>query len=232
MATVYRRRHRKPNGKTVQARKYPVKFLDAKAEAWRDVPGFTDERASVELGRKLERIAALRAAGEQPDPTLARWLETLPGKLRDRLAAWDILDSRTVATAKPLSQHLADYKQALLDGAASPRQKGPATEKHARTAKMRVQEIFDGIGARYLSDVKPEAVGRYLAERRAKEPGRRSKGLSVQTANHYLQNAKGFFNWLVRAKRAAENPLMTLGKAQMTPKARRLVRRTPGTGQR
>ena len=48
----------------------------------RRVPGYSDKRASEELGRKLERLAGLRASREQPDKTLSEWLETLHDKLR------------------------------------------------------------------------------------------------------------------------------------------------------
>ncbi len=226
MSTTYRRRHRNANGKLVRARKCTVKFRDASG-VWRELPGFTDEKASAEFVRKLERLASLRASGEQPDPTLAKWLEGLPMKLRDKLARWGVLDVRAVAGSKPLAQHLADYKQALLDGVASPKQTGPATLKHAETVVKRVQTLLDGIGARFLSDVRAENVGRYLAERRTQQAANSKKRerLSVQTSNHWLTNAKSFFNWLVRSKRGSENPIAGVAKIQVTDKTRKLKRR-------
>jgi len=125
--------------------------------------------------------------------------------------------------------------------------RGRATPQHADTVYLRVRGLLQGIGARHLSEVRAEAVGRYLAERRAKaEPdetpretagdgGAGDKGprdrrpklrtLSVRTSNHVLQNAQSFFAWLIRARRASENPLVSLSKIQVTEKARKLVRR-------
>jgi hypothetical protein len=129
------------------------------------------------------------------------WVEGLPPKLRDKLARWGILDAVGVASGKPLAHHLTDYKQALLDGVASPKQKGPATQKHADLVAYRVQKILDGIGGTAQADVTVEAVGRYLAGRRTKNE------LSVQSSNNYVKDAKAFFNWLVRSRRASSNPI-------------------------
>ena len=109
MASVYRRKG--------TAGRYRVKFRDLRG-VWQDVLGFTDRAASEVLGRRLEKLVALRAAGETPGPELSRWLETLDAKLREKLAAWGVLDGRAVAGTTPLSVHLADYKRALLNGVA------------------------------------------------------------------------------------------------------------------
>lgn len=182
------------------------------------LPGFADVRATAELGRKLERLIALRAAGECPDPTLTRWLEGLPGKLRDRLAGLGLLTGRAAAAARKLGEHLEDYRRALEDGVASARQRGPATPQHAAVVCSRLRRLLSGIEAIFLSDITAEKVGRWLSDRRA-------AGLSAQSSNHYLTNAKSFCNWMIRAKRAAENPLAGVSKLQVTAKARRHVRR-------
>jgi len=138
------------------------------------LPGFRDRKASEELGRRIERLANLRSAGEHPDAELTRWIGMLPNRLRDRLAGLGLLTGRAAAATRKLSEHLDDYRQALLDGVASRRQKGPATTKHAELVHHRVEKLLEGIGAKLVSDVTPEAVGRWLADQRA-------KGMSVQT---------------------------------------------------
>jgi site-specific recombinase XerD len=172
-------------------------------------------------------LAALRASGEQPDRALSKWLEGLPRKIREKLAKWELLDSTAVAGSRPLAEHLREYKQALLDGAASPRQKGPATEKHATTVCGRIEELLDGVRAKYLGEVKLEQVARYLTERRTQRPRNSKKRLiTAQTANHWATNAKSFFNWMIRTGRATRNPLACLSRTQVTPKLRKLVRRS------
>ena len=101
---------------------------------------------------------------------------------------------------------------------ASPKQKGPASSKHARLVVYRVTALLNGIGATFHSDVSPETVGRHLAEQRA-------KGMSVQTSNNYVKDAKAFLNWMLRTKRAAENPIACLAKQQVTARSRKQVRR-------
>lgn len=144
MAKVYRRKQQ-IGWRAVEYGKYKVKFRDPSG-VWRTLAGYTDRRASEELRHKLERLSSLRAAGEQPDPTLGRWMEGLSNSLRDRLAAWGVLDGRSVAGSKPLMDHVADYRQALLDGVASPRQRGPAMTKHADMATRHVELLLAGIG--------------------------------------------------------------------------------------
>ena len=216
MAGTFKRTYRNRKGRSVECDKYTVECKIG--EAYQRVPGYRDRKASEELGRKIERLAALREAGEHPDGALSKWLQGLPDKLRDRLAKFGLLSGSAVAATKPLAEHLAEYWQALLDGVASSRQKGPATQKHADLVKYRVETLLTGIGARFLLDVTIEAVGRYLA-------GRRAKGLSVASSNHYVTRAKSFFNWMVRAGRATRNPLNGMAKIQVTAKARTFVRR-------
>ena len=173
---------------------------------------FTDKRASEELGRKLERLVFLRVAGQQPDPTLTRWLETLPAKWRARLARIGVLDGQAVAANRPLGDHLVEFKQALLD-------KG-STGTHAHNTAQSVAAILDGTGAEHLSDLDAAAVSRYLAERRA-------DGLSVGGSNHYLTALKSFCNWLVRERRASTNPVAHLSKLNERMDKRRKRRPFP-----
>jgi len=178
------------------------------------IPAFTDRRASLELGHKLERLAGLRAAGEHPDAALATWLAGLPGKLRTRLAKAGLLDRAAVASSKPLADHLADYRRALGDSG--------ATRKHVQTTAYRVGLLLDGIGARFLADVTAAKVVHYLGERR--KLARSQGGLSTKSANHYLGCAKAFLGWLVSERRATENPLAHLS-AMNAAADRRHVRR-------
>jgi len=49
------------------------------------------------------------------EAVLVVWIEQLPAETRNRLAKLDILDGRMTSGGKPLAEHLADFRQSLLD---------------------------------------------------------------------------------------------------------------------
>ncbi len=120
-----------------------------------------------------------------------------------------MVDRYAEAGRRQISEHLGDYKRALMD-------KGN-TEKHAAMSAQRVQSILDATKAVYLSDVKADAVQHYLAERRA-------AGMSASSSNHYLTAIKGFLRWLVKERRASTNPLSHLSRLNARTDRRRIRR--------
>jgi hypothetical protein len=50
---------------------------------------------------------------------------------------------------------------------------------------------------------------------------KRDGGISAQTSNHYATALKAFGNWLVKARRAAENPFRHLGRVNVEVGIRR-----------
>jgi hypothetical protein len=207
MATEFKRKRNGPNGEVRLDPHYTIKFKDVR-QKWRQLPAFTDLKSTREMGRKLDCVVASRLAGKEFEPEIIKWLEGLPEKVRRALAKWQLLDGQSVAMSRPLTDHLNDYKQALLDGIASARQKAPATTKHTATVHHRVTKVLEGIGAKFLNQVKPEAVGRFLAERRTQNPkDPKKRSLSVQTTNHWIASTKAFLAWMVRTGRASKNPL-------------------------
>ena len=111
---VFRMTYKDGGGWKRTVSKWYLEFRDHQDRV-RRMPAFTDKRASEELGRKVERLVSLRVSGGQPDTTLALWLETIPTRLRTKLARIGLLNPQTVAASKPLAEHLADYEQSLLD---------------------------------------------------------------------------------------------------------------------
>jgi len=205
---LYRRTYIDASGRRVKCGAWTagVKIGDAV----RRLPAFSDKRASAEYARRVEQLAALKAAGEAPGAELVRWLESLPTKHRDALARCGLLSGTAAAARKRLADHAADYRQALLDGG--------ATADHARLTHNRIMAVADGCGAVHLSGVRAAAVQRYLAERR-------QAGLSIASSNHLLRAFKSFCAWLVRERRIGENPVRHLSKLNEATD-RRHVRRT------
>lgn len=172
----------------------------------RRIPAFTDKRASEEFGRKLDDMAAFKAARRALPPDFSRWLDSLPAKVRQRLAKHGLLDPESEASFKSLIAHLDDYRQ-YLEGAGR-------TPDYVQKSFWRIKRIIDGIGAQLLSDIQPQPASRFLTECRLVP--RNKGGLSAKSLNHYLGSIKGFCTWMVRERRVSDNPLACLKNVNVT----------------
>lgn len=74
--------------------------------------GFSTEQVSCRhcFPTTLSATGTNQVAGEQPDPQLAQWLETIPNRLRDQLVRIGLLDAKRAAAGKPLLEHLEDFR--------------------------------------------------------------------------------------------------------------------------
>ncbi|MGD9690823.1 MAG: tyrosine-type recombinase/integrase [Phycisphaerales bacterium] len=167
---------------------------------------FTDQRASVEVARRIERLMALRQAGDGPDPEIARWLEQAPRRVVAYLAKHGILDPRRVAATKTLDEHIDDWRTAL-------RSKG-SSERHIDLVVSRSRRLVAECGFSAWSDIRASAISDRLAILRRNTVDRDgtmlSRGISHQTSNFYLSAVKQFARWMVRDGRASESPLQHL----------------------
>jgi len=102
-----------------------------------------------------------------------------------------LVDDRA-STSRPLLQHVDDW-QADLENKDN-------TITHCKLITNRVRRLLQGCRFTFYGDIDAAAVAAWLAQRRR-------DGLSVQSSNFYLQNAKQFCKWMVRAGRASSNPL-------------------------
>jgi len=178
---------RDANGRTVKGktRRWYVEFRNSDGKRKR-VPGYTDKAATVQLAARLERLADRESEG-----------------MVDRFAEH---------VRRPLSEHVADWRKALID-------KG-GTRTHADLSMNRVAAVLAGVNAQLWPELKAERVVAHLADRRR-------AGLSAESSNHYLRAAKGFSRWLWRNRRAPEHALAGLD-ALNTAVDRRHARRALG----
>ena len=128
---VFKATYKDRNGQPRESSKWYVEFSDHR-ETVRRLPGFTDRKQSGRIGlAKLSGWFAVCPTANRLDLALARWLETLPTKMRDVLARWGLIDAKATAAGKPLADHLKDFRAALLA-------KGN-TIKHAEQTGVRLQ---------------------------------------------------------------------------------------------
>ncbi len=207
MASVFKRKYKDSRtGKMKTTSRWQVAFKDHN-RIRRTLPGFTDKTLTKDLGRKLERLAERRRLNRDPDEELAAWLETSDAKLKAKLAEWGMLDSRSVAGAKPLAEHIGDYRKHL--------EAKNNTPDHINPTISRIEAIANGCGFLFISDVSGSHVAAWLKDQREAD------AFGISTSNAYLTALKGFCNWLVKDRRANENPVSYLARLNAETDIRR-----------
>lgn len=176
----------------------------------RRLPGFKEKKLTVELGRKLERLAAYRKLSQPADAELTEWLLHIPGDLKLKLAKWELIDGRSMAEARPLVDHIEDFRTFLAG-------KGN-TDQHVEQTVNRVQAVVKGCHATFPGELNAGKLHNWLADQRA-------RGMGVQTSNYYLTAMKTVCNWMVRDRRLSTNPFRHL-EAQNAKADRRRIRRS------
>jgi len=110
---------------------------------------------------------------------------------------------------RPLSEHLADFRQYLQDKQNTP--------KYVELICARVGKLIDDCKAQHIADLTDAAV---MAAIGAMKAG----GASLQTCNHYIRGIKQFSRWLRLQKRNPDDSLAALAGFNVDTD-RRYVRR-------
>ena len=142
--------------------------------------------------------------------SLAREIEIIRQIERGEMG---LADNLAKQRRKPLAQHLFDF-EAHLEGKGN-------TNDHVDKTLSRCRRILDEIGAERFDDIASEAVEDCLAEWRR-------GGMSVGTSNGYFRAIRTFCRWMVRSKRARQNPLAGMSCIKVTD-ANRTRKRRPLT---
>ena len=198
---VFKTTYKDRKGHTKEAAAWYVEIRD-QLDTVRRLPAFQSKAASEEMGRNLEKLIAYhKASGGQCDPALTRFLAGLPARTREKLVAIGLLARDRIATAKLLADHLADFAAALTA-------KGNS-DFHVEVVTGRARRLLvEGCGFRFYGDICASKVMERLHALRADADKKR--GISAQTSNFYLQAVKQFCRWMVKDRRAVENPLAHL----------------------
>lgn len=193
---VFKRKRGGKDGKAEADGVWTVQVTDH-TDVRRRLPGFASRSASAELERNIRKLISIRQAGGSPDAESNRFLETAPAVVRDKLAAWGVIEGARAAAGKALTAHIEDWREAMTAGG--------LTKKQIVANGNKVSTIAGDCGWRFISDISAVGMNRWRNERR-------TEGLSAMTLNHYLVVAKTFCNWLVKEKRLSENPLAHLSR--------------------
>ncbi len=129
------------------------------------------------------------------------------------------LISRTEASAKdwqcvPLVEHAAAYERHMKNKDVTPR--------HVDETQQMLKRIFAGCQFAHITDLSGPVFEHWLFNLR--EDRRDNKALSPRRRNLYLVTLSGFCNWLVRERRAMENPFKNVSASNERVDRRRTRR--------
>ncbi len=161
---VYRQPYRDERGRLRACSRWYLEFRDHNRVA-RRMPALIDREASVQLGRKIEKLAAWRAAGESPSHEFRRWLEGLPEDIRDRLLGIGLLEPSVAVASRRLTELVEEFGESL-------KARG-RTRKHVAHSVARILRLFDRAGCVFWTHVQAsriEAALRDLREQGYKIP--------------------------------------------------------------
>ena len=155
----------------------------------------TDKRTSAEFGRKIEHLVALRIADMALDENMTRFVAGLPAKVRDRLRQKGVLVGAAASVGQSVTDELLTFHAHLLAKGTS--------GTHANLVVNRARRALEP-WTRW-TDITTDGLQAHLFDLKTREK------LSHQTFNFYVSAVNQFGRWLLRNRRAAENPaeLMT-----------------------
>lgn len=197
---LFKATYKDRKGKLQETSNWYVEFRDQRDQV-RRLPAFTSKPASEEMGRNLVRLVEYyKGTGGQTDPGLITWLTGLELKTRQKLVEIGLLPAEKAAASKPLADHLDDYEAVLkaLDN----------TPKQVYQVVSRAKKIINGCRFQYFADISASKVQTFLHDLRRDSENR--KGIGAQTSNFYLSALKQFCRWMVKERRAIENPISHL----------------------
>ena len=129
-------------------------------------------------------------------------MERRERRIREKVDDADVIDSRE-ADKRPLADHVADWRADVS--------RGRATDKHAKLLETRVLHVFKGCGFQRLSEIKAEAVERFVdGLRRTAQTKPRIKDLgpaTAQTKQHYVRALRQVSRWFHETKRTRTHVL-------------------------
>ncbi len=176
-------------GKTKSVRNWHVVVKDHLQRELR-LSATTDKRASAEFGRKLERLVALRIADMALDEEMTRFVAGLPAKVRSRLRQKGVLVGSAASIGQSIKDELLTFHAHLVSKGTS--------DTHANLVVKRASRALEP-WTRW-TDITTDALQAHIFDLKTRE------NLSHQTFNFYVSAVNQFGRWLVRNRRAAENP--------------------------
>lgn len=158
---------------------------------------FESKKACDTLITNMQQLKNLRDAGLEPSKKLQLWFSELPVKIQKKLVDLNLLDEKWSTSNKNLLAHIDDWEKHL-------RAKDD-TASYIKLVVARVTQIIEDCDFTFWRDLSASQVENYVSNLK----------LSRRTKNFYLKSAKQFGTWMVRDRRASDNPLKYLQAVQV-----------------
>ena len=121
-----------------------------------------------------------------------------------------LIDPMDEHRKRPIAEHLDAYEDHLTNKENS--------VGYVEQTMQRCRDIVAGIKATVICEITAGRVESYLADQRR-------GGMSMASSNHYLRAIKSFAGWLVKDRRAPDNPLAVLSALSLTEQDKKRRRR-------
>jgi site-specific recombinase XerD len=212
MATVYKRRELRPIPQGAEI----ITYRGKQYAAWTDGKGKAQRARLNPAADRIIQVAECytaqyfnehgkrrkAATGCQDKAEAQRYANRLENEARKRRRGE--IDTKAERHGKearrPLSEHVADFKQYLRD-------KGN-TEQHVNQTTRQVQVIIDAVHAEHIANLDGAAVMRAIGAMRE----RKDDPASLRTCNAHLRSVKSFTRWLWKEKRTPDDALAGLSQ--------------------
>jgi len=176
--SVYRKSYRDKRGQTVKVSGFTVEFSDHQGVIRRLPTTITTKPAAREAEANIKRLVTHRIDGSRPPEHLGRWAQGLPAAMLGRLGEWGIIPGARIAAARPLTELLDLWKQAVARTSTSP--------DHVKTLHARAKAAFESAGAAFWNDIDAQRVMQAVSE----------LGRTSQTKKHYWRAVFQAARWI------------------------------------
>jgi len=170
----------KSKGKTKQVAKWWIEFRDLNSIVRKWGLGTSSRDVADIVARQIDCLNEWAKKHIEPPDELAKWVRRQGPKLREKIEKAGLLPASQLSQSKPLTEHLADYRNFLLTN---------STDEYAYQVEDRVRKIINGCGFKFWDDVDAVKINEYIV-------GRCEKDLTRHTASKYVTMFRQFANWM------------------------------------
>jgi len=161
----------------------------------RDIQGFTDRQATQRLADRIQDLLNCKANNAPLTDELQRWIEQIPGRTRNELVGFGLLDLQTMAAGKPLMELAGEFEQFLLSK--------ERNDKYIAQTIRDIRRVFAECAFVFWSDITANKLSTYLKNLR-------DSGLSYRRSNAYLKAMQMFCKWMVDSNYVSQSLLQHL----------------------